>query len=121
MVYTSDREYMGTHQLSVTTVIVTDRQAPVRSNRNCRCNHGVLTDKHVQFNAAHAIHVVFGVALYTSSLRTVGAVTTSAVALYPRPTTYSGTIITPVGPFLYFDRTSSSSFASPLTVRLRRR
>jgi hypothetical protein len=112
MVCASDREYMGTHQLSVTTVIVTDRQAPVRSYRNCRCNHGVFTDKHVQFNAAHAIHVVFVVALYASSLSTIGAVSTRAVALYPRPTTSPGTINTPVGPFLYIDRTSSSSFAS---------
>jgi hypothetical protein len=83
MVYTSDREYMGTHQLSVTTVIVTDRQAPVRSYRNCRCNHGVFTDKHVQFNAVHAIPVAFGVAVLALPSRTIITVTYCAAALDP--------------------------------------
>jgi hypothetical protein len=53
--------------------------------------------------------VAFGVAVYALSPHMIGAVTTPAAAPDPRPTTSSGTINTPVGHFLYFDRTSSSS------------
>ena len=74
---------MGTHQLSVTAVAVTDRQAPVKSNRGYRSNHDAFTDKRVQFNAAHVILAAFGVAVYAPSLRTIGAVTTRAAALDP--------------------------------------